>query len=56
MQFLLLVYTDESRLDTLPECRLDTMMRSCLQLADGRLPVAVPVAALRHPIAAGEKV
>lgn len=34
MQFLLLVCTDETMLDALPEGRLDGMMRSCLQHAD----------------------
>lgn len=34
MQFLLLVYNDNSLLDALPEGRFDTMMQSCLQHAD----------------------
>ncbi|MGI8561542.1 MAG: hypothetical protein ACR2J7_08960 [Luteimonas sp.] len=56
MQFLLLVYTDESMLDALPEGRFDSMMRSCVQLADSRRPAAVSAPALRYLIAAGEKV
>ncbi|RPE79953.1 YciI family protein [Vulcaniibacterium tengchongense] len=34
MQFLLLVYTDESLLEALPEGEYDTMMRACLAHAD----------------------
>ena len=34
MQYLLLVYTDTSMLDALPEGRFDSMMRECLGHAD----------------------
>jgi len=35
MQFLLLVYTDTELMDALPPGRYDTMMKSCLEHADG---------------------
>ncbi|MGH8072635.1 MAG: YciI family protein [Lysobacter sp.] len=34
MQFLLLVYTDETLLDALPDGRFDTLMRGCFEHAD----------------------
>jgi hypothetical protein len=34
MQFLLLVYTDATLLDALPEGQYDTMMKGCLEHAD----------------------
>lgn len=34
MQFLLLVYTDATLLDALPEGAFDTMMKGCLEHAD----------------------
>ncbi|MDH5824800.1 YciI family protein [Luteimonas sp. RD2P54] len=34
MQYLLLVYTDDTLLEALPEGQFDTMMRGCLQHAD----------------------
>lgn len=34
MQYLLLVYTDATMLDALPEGRFDSMMRECLAHAD----------------------
>ena len=34
MQFMLLVYTDESVLDALPAGQFDTMMRECFEHAD----------------------
>ncbi|MCC8364301.1 YciI family protein [Lysobacter sp. A6] len=34
MQFLLLVYTDATLLDALPEGEFDTMMKGCLEHAD----------------------
>ena len=34
MQFLLLVYTDATMLDALPEGEFDTLMKGCLEKAD----------------------
>jgi len=34
MQYLLLVYNDDTLLEALPEGRFDTMMKSCLEHAD----------------------
>ncbi|MGQ4661011.1 YciI family protein [Lysobacter sp. F6437] len=34
MQFLLLVYTDETLLDALPDGQFDTLMRGCFEHAD----------------------
>jgi hypothetical protein len=34
MKFMLLVYTDDTLLDALPEGQFDTMMRGCLDHAD----------------------
>ena len=34
MQYLVLIYTDDALLDTLPEGGFDTMMRDCLVRAD----------------------
>ena len=36
MQFLLLVYTDATMLDALPEGQFDTMMKGCLEKADAQ--------------------
>ncbi|KRF01854.1 hypothetical protein ASG87_10115 [Frateuria sp. Soil773] len=34
MKFLMMIYTDDTLLDALPEGRFDTLMRGCLEHAD----------------------